>query len=54
MSYLMTELWDHAFSQIEIRDAFLQALEDNLPGLSERSIADAVWIGLHVGLFLPD
>ena len=28
MNYLMTELWDHDFSQTEIRDAFTGALAD--------------------------
>jgi hypothetical protein len=28
MNYLMTELWDHGFSQPEIRRAFLEALAD--------------------------
>jgi hypothetical protein len=28
MNYLMTELWDHDFSQTEIRTAFLDALAD--------------------------
>jgi hypothetical protein len=28
MNYLMTELWDHGFSQSEIRSAFEDALSD--------------------------
>jgi hypothetical protein len=28
MNYLMTELWDHYFSQTEIRGAFEEALSD--------------------------
>jgi hypothetical protein len=28
MNYLMTELWDHDFSQTEIRGAFMDALAD--------------------------
>ena len=28
MNQLMTELWDHGFSQTEIREAFLDAVAD--------------------------
>ena len=28
INYLMTELWDHGFSQSEIRSAFMDALDD--------------------------
>jgi hypothetical protein len=28
MNYLMTELWDHGFSQSEIRAAFTDAMDD--------------------------
>jgi hypothetical protein len=28
MNYLMTELWDHGFSQSEIRASFMDALND--------------------------